>query len=264
MNEMQIFNYGENEVRTLVIEGDPWWVLRDVCAVLGIENSRNASRRLDDDEKGVHLVDTLRGAQKMTVVNESGLYSVILRSDKPEAKAFKRWITHEVLPAIRKTGRYENPAATIEPQPSVETNLQRAGLILRAAEHKAVPQSEQLRLLDMAIRDLTGTGLNLSPTACATASSQSLMDLPETVGILKKGKVVRGPGCRIEYLTLAEMADRVGTTSAQLDIFATLHEMKTSAYGEWVRVDTPSGEAREFLYASTTAALIRKEANEND
>ena len=103
MNDMQVFNYGEQEVRTLVIDADPWWVLVDVCRVLNIENSRNVARRLDDDEKNtVRLTDGIRGNPNVVIINESGLYSVILRSDKPEAKKFKRWITHEVLPAIAR------------------------------------------------------------------------------------------------------------------------------------------------------------------
>ena len=106
MNEMQVFKYEDNEVRTVERNGEVWWVLADVCRVLGIQNNRNVARRLDEDEKGVHLMDTLGGGQKLTIISESGLYKVILRSDKPEAKKFTRWVTHEVLPTIRRTGGY--------------------------------------------------------------------------------------------------------------------------------------------------------------
>lgn len=106
MNDLQIFNYGAVPVRTIVKDGEPWWVLADVCRVLEIANHKNVSARLDLDEKGVHLMDTPGGNQNMTIINESGLYKVILRSDKPEAKKFTRWVTHEVLPAIHKTGSY--------------------------------------------------------------------------------------------------------------------------------------------------------------
>lgn len=106
MTKMQVFNYGENPVRMVDIAGEPWWVLADVCRVLEITNHKNVSARLDTDEKGVHLMDTLGGPQQMTIINESGLYAVILRSEKPEAKPFRRWVTHEVLPAIRRTGNY--------------------------------------------------------------------------------------------------------------------------------------------------------------
>jgi len=86
--------------------GEPWRVLADVCKVLEIRNSRDAGDRLDDDERGSVLVDTLGGLQSMTAINESGLYSLILTSRKPSAKRFKKWVTSEVLPAIRKTGGY--------------------------------------------------------------------------------------------------------------------------------------------------------------
>lgn len=106
MSNLQIFNYGEVPVRTITKNGEPWWVLKDVCGILEIKNSRDAVKRLDQDEKDVGQIDTLGGKQGMTIINESGLYKVILRSDKPEAKKFTRWVTHEVLPAIRKTGIY--------------------------------------------------------------------------------------------------------------------------------------------------------------
>ena len=112
MNAMQAFNYEGNEVRTVMKDGEPWWVLADVCQVLGIQNNRNAARRLDDDEKNtVHLADGIRGNPNMTIINESGLYKVILRSDKPGAKKFTRWVTQEVLPTLRKTGTYSMPGA---------------------------------------------------------------------------------------------------------------------------------------------------------
>ena len=109
MNKLKIFTYENNEIRTAQKDGVPWWVLKDVCDVLGIEKHRDAASRLDEDERGSVLVDTLGGKQEMVAVNESGLYSTILLSRKPEAKKFKRWVTHEVLPSIRKHGAYMTP-----------------------------------------------------------------------------------------------------------------------------------------------------------
>ena len=106
MNELQVFSYEGNNVRTIQKDGDPWWVLKDVCVVLEIGNSRMVADRLDDDEKGVSIIDTLGGKQELTVISESGLYNVILLSRKPEAKQFKRWVTHEVLPQIKRHGAY--------------------------------------------------------------------------------------------------------------------------------------------------------------
>ena len=110
MNELQIFKYEENEIRIVQRDGQPWWVLKDVCDVLGISKYRDTATRIDDDERGSVRVDTPGGEQDVLAVNEPGLYSVILRSDKPEAAKFKRWITHEVLPSIRKHGAYMTPA----------------------------------------------------------------------------------------------------------------------------------------------------------
>lgn len=106
MNNLQIFDYQSSPIRMIDRDGELWWVLADVCRVLDIKNSRDAASRLDDDEKGVSQTDTPGGSQRMTTINESGLYKVIFRSEKPEAKRFARWVTHEVLPAIRRTGTY--------------------------------------------------------------------------------------------------------------------------------------------------------------
>ncbi len=109
MNGLQIFTYNGNEVRIVQKDGEPWWVLKDVCEVLGISKYRDTAARLEDDEREPIRVDTLGGAQEMLCVNESGLYNVIIRSDKPEAKPFRKWITSEVLPSIRKHGAYMTP-----------------------------------------------------------------------------------------------------------------------------------------------------------
>lgn len=109
MNDLHIFeNKDFGKIRTVTLNGAPWFVAADVCRALDIANSRDAVKRLDDDERGVVSTDTLGGVQEMTVVTESGLYSLVLGSRKPEAKQFKRWITHEVIPTIRKTGGYVN------------------------------------------------------------------------------------------------------------------------------------------------------------
>src|ERR1700732_4982163 len=101
-----VFPETNKRVRVLIIDGAPWWVARDVCNVLEMERPDAALRGLDDDEKGAHSVSTPGGDQRMSVISESGLYSMILRSRKAEARAFKKWITSEVLPEIRRTGGY--------------------------------------------------------------------------------------------------------------------------------------------------------------
>lgn len=100
------FRFETREVRTLLIGDQPWFVANDVSAALQYSEASAMTRHLDDDEKGLSIVQTLGGDQEMLVINESGLYSAILRSRKAEAKRFKKWVTAEVLPAIRKHGRY--------------------------------------------------------------------------------------------------------------------------------------------------------------
>lgn len=104
--ELAPFTYEDQQVRVVTIDGEPWFVLADLCRVLDVANPRNVATRLADDMKGVRRVDTPGGAQEMTIVSEAGMYEVVIRSDKPEAATFRRWITAEVLPQIRKTGAY--------------------------------------------------------------------------------------------------------------------------------------------------------------
>ena len=107
VESVQVFNYGENTpVRVRVMNGQTWFVANDDCKVLGIEKVRNAVSRLEDDERGPVLVDTLGGTQRMSAVSESGLYHLVFQSRKPEARKFRRWVTGEVLPQIRMTGGY--------------------------------------------------------------------------------------------------------------------------------------------------------------
>jgi len=110
--EITTFDFSPSiRLRALTIDGAPWFVAKDICDALGLEDRYKATSTLDEDEKGTTTVRTIQGNQKAITVNESGLYSLVLRSRKPEAKRFKKWVTSEVLPAIRKTGTYSSPAA---------------------------------------------------------------------------------------------------------------------------------------------------------
>lgn len=109
MTALQNFAFDDMLVRVIMRDGEPWFVLADVCRVLDIKNSRDVSARLDADEKDRHTMTTLGGQQDVSIINESGLYSLILTSRKEEAKRFKKWVTSDVLPSIRKTGSYGLP-----------------------------------------------------------------------------------------------------------------------------------------------------------
>jgi len=140
-NKIEVFkNEQFGEVRTILIGGEPWFIANDVLRVLAVSNSKDALRTLDDDEKsGVDIIDPHGRKQKTNCISEAGLYSIILRSRKPEAKAFKRWITHEVIPTIRKTGGYmtDSLLERIQKEPAVIMEFAQA-LILEKNRVKAL------------------------------------------------------------------------------------------------------------------------------
>lgn len=108
MNEVQLFNFENHEVRSLLINSEPWFVGKDVAEVLGYERADNAIRNhIDKEDKLMHQISASGQNRNMTIINESGLYSLVLSSKLPSAKKFKRWVTSEVLPALRKTGQYQ-------------------------------------------------------------------------------------------------------------------------------------------------------------
>lgn len=263
MENLQVFNYEENEVRTLLINGEPWWVLKDVCDVLGLTTPTRVAERLDEDEVSqTHIIDSLGRSQETNIINEPGLYSVILRSDKAEAKAFKRWITHNVLPALRKTGSY------MINESSSDMTLQRAGMLLRAAENRAVPQSERIRLIDEAVRGLTGTGLN-TQSVPDSGAELSLMDLPEAVGVIKHSRRKKfshfaGGSFTVLFYTVTEIADMIGISPAEFDNFSEAHNLKCDRNGQWVRVTDSSGVCcREFMYLKHVADMYSEETSKN-
>ena len=179
MNGLQVFSYEGNEVRTVQKGSEILWVLKDVCGILGIEKYRDAAARLDDDVREPVLVDTLGGRQEMIAVTESGHYSIILLSRKPEAKKFKRWVTHEVLPTIRKHGAYVTPAKLEElmndPDSWIkvltalkEERAAKERLLLEATENKpkvifadAVSVSEGTILIGELAKILKGNGIEI-------------------------------------------------------------------------------------------------------
>jgi prophage antirepressor-like protein len=158
------------EVRTATVDGNPWFCLNDVCEVLLIANPWNVASRLDPEEKGyLRLADAMGRHRETTFINESGLYAVILRSDKPEAKPFRKWVTSEVLPAIRKTGRYEP-----EPQKPL-SQLE----MLAAMAQEAVKNEKRLDAVEAEINALkerrlkAEKELNLLPSASVPAVPKS-------------------------------------------------------------------------------------------
>jgi anti-repressor protein len=151
MTELMPFDYEGQTVRTVLIDGEPEFVAADVCRVLEHSNPSAAVSGLDDDERGLRIVETPSGNQQMVTITEAGLYSLIIRSRKPEAKAFRRWITHTVLPQIRKTGSYGvAPVRELTRLELIE--------IAREAELGRLAAEEQ-------VAELTATNAELEPKA---------------------------------------------------------------------------------------------------
>ena len=139
MNDLQIFENPEfGQVRTVEIDGTPWLVGKDVAVALGYAKPTDAIRKhVDPEDKGISKTETPSGEQEMLIINESGLYSLILSSKMPKAKAFKRWVTSEVLPAIRKTGAYESFQAQQHIERLEATNTQLNAAIQAVSSAKA-------------------------------------------------------------------------------------------------------------------------------
>ncbi|MED0870153.1 phage antirepressor [Bacillus spizizenii] len=190
MNELQkVFNYQDQQVRTVVKDGQPWFVAKDVCNVLNHSNHKVAVSRLDEDEVSkVYLTDSLGRNQKTTVVNEAGLYSLILTSNKPEAKQFKRWITHEVIPTIRKTGGYvANDDLFIQTYlPQADENTR---LFFKATLHTMKEQSKQIETMKPKVI-----------FAEAVESSESSVLVGELAKIIQQNGVDIGPNKLFQWL----------------------------------------------------------------
>ena len=145
MNAIQAFNYQDQPIRTLVVGNEPWFVASDVSKILGYRDAANLTRRLDAEDRGTRSVSTPSGDQEMTIINEPGLYVATLGSQVEGARQFKRWITHEVLPQIRKTGAY----AVKEFSRLELLDMARESEVARIAEYEARQLAES-RVLELA------------------------------------------------------------------------------------------------------------------
>ena len=186
-------NAAFGKIRTLTIDGEPWFVAADGCKALELGNPSMTVERLDADEKGISSIDTLGGKQRMAIINEPGLYSVILCSRKPEAKAFKRWITHEVIPAIRKYGGYMTKSL-------LEQVLENPNLIYEFARRMLAEQQKNERLkqeLDRAKPKADYYDAFIHPESCtnirATAKELKVPEKMFTAFLIRKRYLYRAP-----------------------------------------------------------------------
>ncbi len=234
MNDLQVFKYNGSQVRTVENDGQIWWVLKDVCEILKLDSPHKVADRLDEDERNlIPLTDSLGREQKTTVINESGLYNVILRSDKPEAKPFRKWVTSEVLPSIRKTGSYSTGAAKTDKALEIKemnARVRLANQFLKLSKVDTLSTEYKNICAAKAVEALTGTQLIPLPK-----SAQKMYSAGEI------GKI------------LGVSAQKIGRLSNE-------HNLKTSEYGEWYRSKSEhsSKEVDTFVYNDEGLEKLRE------
>lgn len=188
MSDLTLFRLDDGSVRVEVDDnGDPWFVLADLCDLLGITNRGNVAARLADDQKGVRLADTPGGRQSLTFVNESGMWTVILRSDSPAAEPVRRWVTGTVLPSIRQTGGYSAAPAL--------------------SEDEIVHQA--LTITNRRVEALTARVAELEPRA---AVADHLLDATGDMSVGDAAKTLARSGAAIGQQRLFEFLDAIGWT----------------------------------------------------
>lgn len=187
--DLQNFGFQGQLVRVIMRAGDPWFVAADVCAVLDIKNARDAIADFDEDEKGVATSYTLGGDQAVLVVSEAGLYRLIFQSRKPVAKTFQRWVLHEVLPSIRKTGKYALDEPAPSPQRMTEDDLRAAPLLHRL---QCIREIRSIRGRQVAAVMWNRLGLPALPPPPPTAMDEARQCLRHLLDfMLPSGSMVR-------------------------------------------------------------------------
>lgn len=233
-NEIQIFKNDEfGQVRTTTINGEPWFVGKDVADILGYSNPRDAlAKHVDDDDRNTVAIRDGKGNPNQTIINESGLYALIIGSKLPAAKKFKRWVTSEVLPSIRKTGSYT--ADPLQKQRlEIDLNNSRANVAALWLEigNLATPEYKQV---------------------CSSYASS----------VLSGGKeVIPLPECKIDrYYSAAEIAAALGITANRVGKIANQNGLKTAEYGKWFFDKSPysNKEVQTFRYTRKAVDAIRK------
>lgn len=188
MNTPQIFNFEQNEVRTILVNDEPYFVAKDSAVILGYKRTADAIKQhVDAEDKGVGEIQTPGGIQRMTLINESGLYSLIFSSQLPNAKKFKRWVTSEVLPTIRKNGMYatdellNNPDLLIE----VATKLKEERMLRLVAEQKVAEYEPKISYLDSILSSKDSVTIS-QIAADYGMSPQEMNKLLHSLGVQKK------------------------------------------------------------------------------
>lgn len=228
MNELKVFNNPEfGKVRTVEINGEPWLVGKDVAAAFGYQNPQRAIRdHVDEEDKGVTEMVTPGGKQSVPIINESGLYSLVLSSKLPGAKKFRRWVTSEVLPSIRKTGHY-----TAKPM----TDYQMESIRVRKAQ-----------LLERLAKEYDGTYRQvLQAHATKELTGEYLLPLPYI------GE---------KTYSAQEIGEKLGISANKVGMLANRNHLKTKQYGAWVNdvaKNCPGKEVPSFRYYESVVPVLK-------
>nr|DAF68526.1 MAG TPA: repressor domain protein [Caudoviricetes sp.] len=234
-NSLQTFDYHSGKVRTVTIDGEPWFVLKDVCDILELTTPARVAERLDTDEVSLtHLTDSLGRKQTITIINESGLYHVVLRSDKPEAKPFRKWITADVLPTLRKTGSYSTGV-------QIDTaKQQRAEAMLNNSRARVA--SLWLKISDMTTPEYRQV---CSSYASAALCGKEVIPLPTAVS---------------EHLyTAEEVGGELGLSANKVGRLANELGLKTAQYGKFFydKAKNCNKEVQTFKYNQLAVDALR-------
>lgn len=173
MRNLQVFKNAEfGEVRVIEKKGEPWFVGKDVAAILGYVEPRSAvSKKVDEEDRGVAKMETPSGIQEMTIINESGLYSLILSSKLPQAKSFKHWVTNDVLPAIRKNGAYELSKSELSPQLQLLINME-------MEQKRQAQELQEVKAGVQGMRDI----ITLNPNSWRENTKHLIVKIAQTMG----------------------------------------------------------------------------------
>lgn len=236
MNDLMIFNNPEfGQIRSVEIKGEAWLVGKDVAQALGYKNPQEAIRtHVDDEDKGVSEILTPGGKQRIPIINESGLYSLVLGSKLPGAKKFKRWVTSEVLPAIRKTGRYEAKPMTDYQQMMADTRRRNARV-------------QSARILTQLAKQYQGTTYEQVLNAHATKelTGEYLLPLPKL---------------EAKTYSAEDIGNMLGVSSNKVGRLANANGLKRKEYGAWFN-DKAKGHNKEiqcFRYYEDVIPVFRE------
>lgn len=238
MNELRIFNNTDfGDVRTVEKDGNIWFVGKDVAEALGYARTADAVKaHIDADDKGVCVLPTPGGRQETTIINESGLYSLVLSSKLPSAKAFKRWITSEVIPSIRKTGSYNKPSK----QPTTQQEQRAKAMLLNA-------QSRQCKLW---LRLAETTDLPDYKHICQQKAAEVLAGSP----VLPMQKAEK------KTLSATEIGKILGITAHKVGMLANKFALKSDAYGKYFYDKSPNSnkQVETFRYYEDTVEKFKE------